>query len=274
MFNRDFAIFQCCKCQHGFLRPLPTFQELDSIYSNDATNDACNSSDEYISKSVGHYSDIFMHCISPLFLKTGRLLDVGAGIGTFVATALEFGWDAVGVEFNKSATMIAKQKFGATLIQGSFYELETWFPAEFFDLISFIHVFEHIPNPVAYANYVAQFLRPCGCILLAVPNIGSDEFKNYGPRWSYLHIPAHVSYFNCESLDEVFLRRTKLEYGYFEKMFQSTFPGTGMKQGEAITSIYRLVGKQRASLLQYSSGQHAVAWNSSAMPLFMSSRLT
>lgn len=237
----NFTVMQCSNlnCQHGFISPIPSIETLSSHYSCDQTNDACLVGKEYISKSMDFYSNIFNQVIEPIFQMKGKLLDVGAGNGTFVAAAKKQGWDATGLEFNKTACQKAKEIFDIELFQGSFYELEKFFSPESFDLISFNHVFEHVIDPVSYVKYITRFLKPNGCIYLGVPNMGSDDYHKHGSKWVYLHIPAHISYFTCESLDDIFLHRVKLTKGHFEKVFQNTFPAPGMNQGEAITAIYR-----------------------------------
>jgi len=225
---------------YGFLSPLPTIEFLLSIYSNDESNDACNRNDEYEEQSSQHLSNIFKHCINPAFEKLGKMLDVGAGTGVLVNVAKKFGWDATGIEFNKTAVEIGKKKFRINLIQGNLYELEKFFPEENFDLLSFYHVFEHIINPKSYLEYITKFLKPNGYMFVTVPNILSDDFIKQGDKWSYLHVPAHISYFNCKSLDEIFLNNTN-QKEHFKKIFQSTFPGDNMKEGEAVTAIYRII---------------------------------
>lgn len=239
----NFTVVQCSNntCQHGFITPIPSLDVLEYHYSSDNTNDACKRDDTYVSKSLEHYNNLFTNVINPIFQKTGKLLDVGAGTGVFVASAQNNGWDATGVEFNKTAVQIAKDKFKVNMFAGNLYGLEKFFPYESFDVISFIHVFEHIIDPVSYVKYISKFLKPDGCIFIAVPNMGSDDFQKYGSKWTYLHIPAHISYFTCNSLDKVFLDNEKLGKLNFKKEFQSTFPPSGMKEGEAITAIYRLV---------------------------------
>jgi hypothetical protein len=178
---------------------------------------------------MNHHFNVIKHCVSPLFKEPGKWL----------FCALQQGWHAVGLGFNRTATAKAKERFGVDLVQGNLYELDKDFHLSSFNLISFFHVFEHILNQTSCAVYIgqvyiAQFLRTGGRTTVAVPNICSDNFLRQKEKWSYIHISLHVSYFACRSLDEVFLRRVKPTNGHFETMLQETFPGEGMKQEEAI----------------------------------------
>jgi SAM-dependent methyltransferase len=237
-----FRVLHCCNvdCLHGFIFPVPTLELLSTIYGQNMLNDYLIEPST-IQANTQFFSHLFREYIPQAFPTPGQLLDVGAGIGTFVATARNFGWSAVGIEFNEQSVLWAKEKFSIQLQQGDFQYLERFFPPHFADLVTFNHVFEHILDPASYIPYVTRFLKPGGCVLTSVPNILSDQFRKQQASWSYIHIPAHISYFSRFSMDAVFLLNPRLPGGRFERVFQSTFPPLGEQEGEGLTSMYRWV---------------------------------
>ena len=243
-----FRVMQCLnvECLHGFVYPLPAEAILDKIYADENLNAYLD--DETTVQNVRQFFEhLLEHYIPQGFERPGTLLDIGAGMGTFVGSARKFGWQAFGIEFNAKSTRLAEDKYGVQLVQGSFYSLERHFSHGSFDLIVMNHVFEHVLDPLAYLRYVADYIKPNGCIMISVPNILSDDCRNHRALWSYIHIPAHISYFSRLSVDALFLQKASMQVRRFQKIFQSTFPSPQQHEGEGLTSMFRLVDENRAA---------------------------
>jgi len=240
--GRMFRVMQCCNvdCLHGFLTPLPTLEFLESMYSNENLNEYL-AEETTIKRHSQHYSHLFEVYVPMAFSKPGTLLDLGAGVGTFVWVARKFGWQATGIEFNERSVLWAKRKFDLQIAHGSFYQLESCYSHESFDLITLNHVLEHVIDPISFIEYLTSFLKLNGGIMLSVPNILSDSFRKYRALWSYIHIPMHISYFSRFSMNALFLSKVHLRGRRFEKVFQTSFPPQGQDEGEGLTSMYRLV---------------------------------
>ncbi len=78
-------------------------------------------------------------------ITSGKILDIGSGIGTFLSVLHKFGFDCVGTEISTEAVEKAKQLYGIDLICG--YVEDMNFKDESFDIITMWHVFEHLPYP-------------------------------------------------------------------------------------------------------------------------------
>jgi len=107
-FEILFNVFQCLNpnCKHGFLSPLPSKKLLSEIYSNENQNDAFLSTEQDIQNQENHHKNVLKNAVEPLFNERGKLLDIGAGIGTFVWVAKKRNWDAVGIEYNEAAFIV------------------------------------------------------------------------------------------------------------------------------------------------------------------------
>ncbi len=234
-----FCVRQCCnvECLHGFTDPVPSLELLSSLYAADELN-AYMMDEDFIENVQKFHSHLLENYIAPLFQQPGSLLDIGAGIGTWVSVATEAGWKATGIEYNQRSVETAKHRFGVELIQGDFYKLANLFSQDF-NLITLHHVLEHIRYPSSFVEYLSNFLKPNGCILINVPNILSDEFMQQRALWSFIHIPGHISYFSRFSLDTICLR-CMAEKRKFDRVFRSTFPAEGKREGEGLVVIYRM----------------------------------
>ncbi len=98
---------------------------------------------------------------------SGSLLDVGAGLGTFLSIARDRGWTVAGTEVSSTAIRYAATAYGIELMCGQLDETEF---ATRFDVITLWHVLEHVPDPVVTLQAVRRLLAPRGRVVLALPN--------------------------------------------------------------------------------------------------------
>ncbi|MEN6409406.1 MAG: methyltransferase domain-containing protein [Anaerolineaceae bacterium] len=99
-----------------------------------------------------------------------RHLDIGASTGSLIhRTKIEFGAEVLGVELSNSHRAYAESR-GLTMLP-SVNDLNDK-NGQRFDLISLIHVLEHLPEPVqTLADLRERWLAPDGAFLLEVPNL-------------------------------------------------------------------------------------------------------
>lgn len=110
-----------------------------------------------------------------------RLLDVGCYDGRFVGAAKSLGYDVSGVEPVEGAAARAEAAFGIPVIRGT---LETAaIPDRAFDVVSFIHVFEHLADPRAALAVCRRVLAPGGALLIEIPAYDALARRIAGRRW-------------------------------------------------------------------------------------------
>lgn len=110
-------------------------------------------------------------------LKIGapeRILDIGASTGVLLETMQDtFGGDVVGVEPGDAYRAHAETR-GITMFASINALIETA-PVKF-DLVSMIHVLEHLPDPVDTLTLIrTQLLSDHGVLLLEVPNFYAHD---------------------------------------------------------------------------------------------------
>jgi sporadic carbohydrate cluster protein (TIGR04323 family) len=124
---------------------------------------------------------------------SGRLLDVGCGNGALLRTfATEFpGWELIGVDRSESGADAVRAIRGVErFVVGG--------PADApgrYDLISLIHVLEHVPDPIAFLSEVAAKLTPQGAVLIDTPSFATNPFD--------LAVVDHVTHFSLATLREL-----------------------------------------------------------------------
>ncbi|MGH9685961.1 MAG: class I SAM-dependent methyltransferase [Candidatus Acidiferrales bacterium] len=103
--------------------------------------------------------------------KRGHLLDLGCGVGNFVAAAKDAGFDATGIEFDASAVRFAQQHYGLEKVFAMRPEdFRSTFPRKRFDIVTFFEVLEHQDDPRHFLDVAAGFLADRGYVAISVPN--------------------------------------------------------------------------------------------------------
>jgi SAM-dependent methyltransferase len=161
-------------------------------------------------------------------LGRGRLLDVGAGFGTFLRVAQDRGWQAAGVEISRFAAAQIRERHGIEVFLGDLAEL----PAAdgSFDLITFWDALEHVERPRGSLERAWRLLRPGGMLLLTTDNfdcliadLAAACYRLSAGAWTYpverIFIDRNVSYFSAATLTALVqqsgfeqLAMTRMEY--------------------------------------------------------------
>ena len=106
--------------------------------------------------------------------KIDRFADIGSSSGQFLEEIKEeFKCQVIGIEPGEAYRVYAENR-GMKVYESLESLAEAGEPA--FDLISMIHVLEHIPDPVNYLKQLRQkFLTSNGNILIEVPNLYAHD---------------------------------------------------------------------------------------------------
>ena len=131
----------------------------------------------------------------------GKLLDVGCSIGQFLELAQADGWECEGLELNKDAANIAREK-GFKIndkhkIEDSSYENNS------FDCISLWGVFEHLTEPNEMLQSIHKLLKESGLALFFVPNGHSLIIRLSRENNSTVSGRAHLWYFTPKTIKKI-----------------------------------------------------------------------
>jgi 2-polyprenyl-3-methyl-5-hydroxy-6-metoxy-1,4-benzoquinol methylase len=139
--------------------------------------------------------------INDLSKNKGKILDIGAGVGDFLATAHQNGWGTIGVEPNPKAREIAEKK-GVLFVDKTENLLDNSF-----DIITMWHVLEHVPDLEIQLNELKRLLKPNGHIIIAVPNFKSFDAKYYKEYWAAYDVPIHFWHFSKTAIKLIFEKK-------------------------------------------------------------------
>jgi ubiquinone/menaquinone biosynthesis C-methylase UbiE len=157
-------VVECKSCGCRFVNPRPSQAQITAAYSDP------HFYDEWVEADRGRHRmwRKRLNLIRRAAPGTG-LLDVGAGIGTFLALARdEAGWEVTGTEVSRSGIALARQRHGIELVQGQVEDVTL--PRSRFDTVTLWHVLEHVPSPSRLLEVCHEMLAPGGLLVVAVPN--------------------------------------------------------------------------------------------------------
>jgi len=163
-------VVQCNQCTLVFVDPLPPTNELEQHY-----DEAYYS--EWISSQKVPREKLWRDRLDELcrHKNKGRLLDVGAGDGTFLRFAKEAGFDVCGTEISAYAGERIGELYSVPVSIGALHK--AGYPSEHFDIVTLYHVIEHVDDPARYLTEAHRILRTGGLLVVACPNVESKFFN-------------------------------------------------------------------------------------------------
>jgi len=133
--------------------------------------------------------------------QKGKILDIGAGVGDFLMTAKNDGWEIIGIEPNEKAKSIAIKK--GVFFVNDVKEIES----HSLDVITMWHVLEHVPNLEEQIAELKRMIKPNGTIIIAVPNFNSFDANYYGKYWAAFDVPIHLWHFSKTAIQKLFAKK-------------------------------------------------------------------
>lgn len=157
-------IFQCKGCGLIFRDPYPRIN-----YFSGSQTYQTRRPDKPDKLSQGRIS-LFNNYIKSIshFRYYNRILDVGSGEGYFLNLCSLNGWGVWGVEIVPELVESSKKEYRINVFNGNLEAAK--YPDNYFDVVVFLNVLEHLLNPYSALSEAYRILRPGGGILLRFPN--------------------------------------------------------------------------------------------------------
>jgi 2-polyprenyl-3-methyl-5-hydroxy-6-metoxy-1,4-benzoquinol methylase len=177
------SVYECKLCGLAWqYPPLRTSEESKAYFSDQYQAAAENTYfDRTNRRKVAEMELDFICTISPAF---GRLLDIGAGDGTFISAAADIGWQSIGLDPARNTKFTYNQRGQGTAVLVQ--ELDSLARAQSFDVITMWDVIEHVERPLEILEFASGLLSDKGVLVLETGNYQSvDRIEGANAWWGY-----------------------------------------------------------------------------------------
>jgi 2-polyprenyl-3-methyl-5-hydroxy-6-metoxy-1,4-benzoquinol methylase len=201
--ERRWSIVRCRGCGLLYLNPRPSATQLARHYESEeydpfqGTRTDRSLWDRFYAASRSFALSWKRRTIEA-YVEGGRILDIGCGTGEFLRYMQAAGWQVAGLEPDPRAARFAQERLRLPVTNAGVDELARMTGE--WDVITFWHVLEHLPNPLDALKAAARLLAPARMILVAIPNPDSLDAGVYGYRWVAWDCPRHLVYFTSQTL--------------------------------------------------------------------------
>lgn len=200
--GESFLIEECNACTLRFTQDVPVENAIGRYYKSEDYISHTNTAKGFVNSLYHRVRKRTLKSKRKLIQeetgsKTGRLLDMGCGTGSFVNEMKQGGWEATGLEPDPDARKVASELYSLDIGDTSrFYQLQ----AGSFDAITLWHVLEHVHDLHAYIEQLRKLLTTNGKLFIAVPNYTSGDASTYKEYWAAYDVPRHLYHFSPRSM--------------------------------------------------------------------------
>ena len=220
--QEQFKILECKDCRLLYTTPRPNKEEIGRYYKSDEYYSHQENKEGFIPKVYEKVKSINLknkYHIAAEKTRKGKILDIGCGVGDFLHTMEQQGWDCTGVEPSEDAKAIARKRIKAQLLSS---EEQENLPEGSFDVITMWHVLEHVD---ALRWQIQQLYRLCkrgGKIVIALPNYRSYDGQYYKAEWAAYDVPRHLNHFDQKTLINLF-EENEMKHVKTKKLYWDAF---------------------------------------------------
>ena len=199
-----FDYYRCQECKVLFNKFYFSPEQLDILYSDmpDNTNKVNHA---VLSKTQSGYLSFLLKKVN--LVKKSKYLEIGPDVGllTYHVSRTNLFDNITLVEPNKSVHQVLNNSILPgieTFIYHNFDELAT---NNRFDLVSGVHVFDHLIEPISYIKKMAEFMGSGSHVLSITHDEGSLLRKILSRKWPPFCL-QHPQLYNAKTIDVLFER--------------------------------------------------------------------
>lgn len=140
-----------------------------------------------------YYSYVSLYLFAVSFCKNKKVLDAACGIGFGSYLLAQKARFVTGIDIDRSSLAHAKKHYHNDRLSFELKDAtDTGFPSQFFDVITSIETFEHIPKELAdkFIGELKRLLKPEGLLIISTPN--HDVYSRIS------HTKGHVNELNVD----------------------------------------------------------------------------
>ncbi|MFH0772828.1 MAG: class I SAM-dependent methyltransferase [bacterium] len=142
---------------------------------------------------------IILKKIQQLSSKAKSLCDVGSGYGFFLNEASIAGYNVIGIEPSLRLARHTKDNYQISIFVG---ELKKYVAIKHkqFDVVTCIHVIEHVSNPSEFFLLLLRLVKPGGILYIETPNSDSHLLYVEKDNYTFLIPPDHLWIFSKKAI--------------------------------------------------------------------------
>lgn len=193
----NYVMVRCSSCGFVYQNPRPSPQELREAYQTylPEGNIEIEAWGKMMEPVFRKGADLIER-----YIPRGRILDVGAGYGFFLALMQARGWKVTGVEVSPTGVRYGRDRWELPIL------LQPWENTSFqqgeFSVVTAFYAMEHLSDPLAFLREVHRILRPEGMVLLRYPHTTpiKDILSLLRIKNHLYHLPFHLSDFSPQTM--------------------------------------------------------------------------
>jgi 2-polyprenyl-3-methyl-5-hydroxy-6-metoxy-1,4-benzoquinol methylase len=266
---------RCRRCRLLCLEPMPTLDTIERHYAAKFENGNYKALLTFSEQYRRVYRDYVSWMRRHVQLTGARSLDVGCFTGELVATMLDAGADAHGVELQPEAVAIAQQRLPNRVFEINIDSGSGPFADQSLDVVTMMAVIEHVQEPLKLLRRVRSLLKGGGWLFLETPNASSWPAMTTGRFWPLLAPVEHLHLFSKPAirhalaqadfeLVEVRPHIKWLSPDYVYEMLQYYGPEWRSIAGPVFRTLPRPI--RRGSLFPFFAGEMLVAARAASGP--------
>ena len=193
---------RCPQCGLIYISPRPSLDEIVDLYRLD---DAHLSAEFHISSDFSKRLYARHHLgIIRSFVKSGTLLEIGAGAGYFLDEARRTGFNPHGLEFNPIQADYIRNQLGIPCEESPLHT--PIFEGKQFDVVYHCDVISHFFDPISDFKKINELMKDGAFLIFETGNLGEVDQKyfKYFQRFQY---PDHLFFFSTGNLVDL-LKKT------------------------------------------------------------------
>ena len=196
---------KCHQCGLIYISPRPSFDGIVDLYGHD---EAHISAESHISADFSQrlYARHHLKIIRSV-VKSGALLEIGAGAGYFLDEARKMGLDPHGLEFNPIQANHIRDKLNIPCEESPLNT--SLFKGKQFDVVYHCDVISHFFDPISDFRKINEIMKDDSFLIFETGNFGEVDQKyfKYVQRFQY---PDHLFFFSTDNLIDL-LEKTGFE---------------------------------------------------------------
>jgi 2-polyprenyl-3-methyl-5-hydroxy-6-metoxy-1,4-benzoquinol methylase len=204
--KEGFRFVQCKNCETIYINPRPTPKMLDDFYSNSLSmkywNETIfpNTEENRKDKIFSERKNKVINFCKKYKSETNKLIDVGAGFGTFIYLMKNSNFfnKTIAIEPSKNLAKSCKKR-GLNVIDKPIEKVKNINA----DVITSFEVIEHLYDPIKFIKNCYNSLSKNGLLILTTPNVKGFELsmlKRISPNYGG---PDHLNYYHPNSLKDL-----------------------------------------------------------------------